>query len=192
MIIGKYINKSKELKMSAQYKCRQYEQSIKAALNLKGLPKILYADNKSVSISAFVKAYGNRADTKAKGLFLHRKLPFPFNHKGVIIIREDSVATLAHELMHYKQWTMKNHWLRRGPFKTAYYNLFYYFYPTEVEAFDFAEQFIKTANLNDEYLYYRQLRQALKRNNFKSLIVVAILCILVGMDIYYLLKDLES
>lgn len=175
--------------MSEQYKCRQYEQSIKAALNLKSSPRILYADNKSVSIHALVKAYGNRADKKAKGLFLNRKLPFPFNHKGVIIIREDSVATLAHELMHYKQWTMKNHWLRRGPFKTAYYNLFYYFYPTEVEAFDFAERFVKTANLGDEFLYYQQLRQALKRNNYRSLIVVAIFCVLVAMDICYLLED---
>ena len=135
-----------------------------------------------------VKEYGNRADKKAKGLFLHRKLPYQFDHKDVIVIREDSVATLAHELMHFKQWTMNNHWLRRGPIKTAYYNLFYYFYPTEIEAFDFAEQFIKTANLGAEYSYYQQLRQALKRNNYRSLIIVAVLCVLVAMDMYYLLE----
>lgn len=174
--------------MDRKFKCRQYEKSIKVALNLDVLPIILYADNKATTINMLVKAYGKRADIKAKGLFLHRKLPYPLNHKGVIIIREDSVATLAHELMHYKQWTMKNHWLRRGPFKTAYYNLFYYFYPTEVEAFDFAEQFVKTANLGAEYLYYQQLRQELKRNNYRSLIVIAVLCVLVAMDIYYLLE----
>lgn len=173
--------------MNRTFNCRQYEQSIKEALNLDRVPKILYADNKAATINALVNAYGNRADMKAKGLFLHKKLPNPFNQKGVIVVKEDSVATLAHELMHFKQWTMNNHWLRRGPMKTFYYNLFYYSYPTEVEAFEFAEQFVKRANLNAEYMYYQQLRQALKRDYYISLTVKAILCLLVAMDIGYLL-----
>ena len=169
------------------FNCRKYEKDIRAALNLESVPKIIYADTKAASINKLINAYGNRGDLRAKGLFLHKKLPNQYKGKGLILIMEDSVATLAHELCHYKQWITNCHWLQRGPMKTLYYNTLYYFYPTEVEAFNFAERYVRESNLQLEYHDYKRLREALKSDNYKSLCKKASLVLLILADIAYLL-----
>lgn len=107
----------------------------------------------------FAKKYA-KINKKTIGAFLHENLPEAYKETGVVCIFNYSVGTLAHELCHAKQYQQGNKWFKKGIFLKAVYYFRYYYYPTEIEAFTYAEMYLKKFEMWEEAeAYYKRKRK---------------------------------
>ena len=133
--------------------CKNHEQKIADFLELKNLPAIFYGEDAKKQLLDYVEKNGENWLLKTNGCFIHKNLPDEFKD-GVICVTNASVSTLAHELVHYKQFKNNSHWLHKNRIKKLYYSTCYDIYPSEREAFFTARKYLKSAGLKKEKRAY--------------------------------------
>lgn len=109
---------------------------------------------------------------------------------------KEDVGTLAHELMHAKQWQDNYFWARNEKYLNLFYKfmyyskVLYYYHPAESRAFKFALEYLKEEKLKEP-----QLEQAYKdyRNKVCILkfplpifiiVLVSLICV-ICLNIFY-------
>lgn len=109
-------------------------------------PVVLYGDEAFSFLKSHVKDYNELTNKeifkKFGGYFLYEDLPEEYRKTGVVCIFNGEVGTLAHELRHAKQFQDRSKWLIRGIWLKRYYKWAYSFYPSEVQAYLFAANYL--------------------------------------------------
>jgi hypothetical protein len=135
-----------------------HKNKIIKELNFKHKPIVLFGDEALSFVSKYVSAYNNKSDkqilSKIGGCFLYEKLPQNYIYTGVVCILNGEIGTLAHELLHAKQYQDNNKWMQRGKWLKFVYKIGYGFYPTEREAFRYAATYLKKSKLYKLALFY--------------------------------------
>ncbi|MFF5994297.1 hypothetical protein AAGS61_06020 [Lysinibacillus sp. KU-BSD001] len=162
--------------------CKKYEQLIIEDLKIKIKPKIFYGTD----AKDFIEEYGTRILGKnPNGAFLYQGIPDEYKNTGVVCIIKDSVATLAHELCHAKQYQDDTKWFNRGLYLKIFYFFRYYYYPTEIEAFTYAEMYLKKVELFKEAEEYSKLKRKLA---IEYNLIYAFIFIILGLLYAFLLS----
>lgn len=134
--------------------CEQHEDLIADFLGLRLKPQIYYGEKASEKIKEYGKHLGN--PDKLNGAFLYKDIPALNQSTGIICITKPSIATLAHEMMHAKQFQDGSKWLDiNGGYKKLFYKYGgYNLYPSEVSAYRAATKYCRSAKMYKEYRRY--------------------------------------
>lgn len=148
-------------------------------LGLKEKPLFLYGED----ASEYTKRYGKgvRANKNTYGAFFCQDMPEEFGKNGVVCIFKRSIGTLAHELCHVKQHQEGSKWFKPGFLLRVRYKIGYYYYPTEIEAFTYAEMYLRKEELYDEVkAYQKRKRRLIFQHNLLYALMFLFLGIIVG------------
>lgn len=114
-------------------------------------PIVHYGDDAFAYLRKNVLTYQNKSDKQilrlTGGFFNYEDLTKEEMKTGVVCILNGKIGTLAHELRHAKQYQDNSRWLKRGKLLKLYYKYAYGFYPSEVQAFQYAATYLMKSKL---------------------------------------------
>lgn len=136
-----------------------HKEKIIEDLDFEHEPIVIYGEDAIDFLRRYDPTYQDKSNkqilSSVRGFFLYENLPDEYMKTGVVCVFNGKIATLAHELCHAKQYQDNNKWMKRGKWLKIAYKLFYAFYPTEKEAFQYAHNYLKKAKLKKLAFLYR-------------------------------------
>ncbi|NUH84782.1 hypothetical protein HUN92_13740 [Bacillus firmus] len=158
--------------MSDKELLESHKNKIIKELKFKHEPIVLYGDEAFSFFRKSFPVYHNKSDKqilkRARGYFHHVNLSQDYVNTGVICIFNEHIGTLAHELCHAKQFQDNNKWMESRKWMKLFYKIGYAFYPTEREAFKYAENYLKSCKLDELASDYKlHIRKVKIKNVFQ-------------------------
>ncbi len=169
--------------MSDRELLESHKNNIIKDLQFKHEPIVLYEDEAFTFFRENVPVYHNKSDKqilqRANGYFHHVNLSQDYANTGVVCIFNGQIGTLAHELCHAKQFQENNKWMGSKKWMKLLYKTGYAFYPTEREAFRYAENYLKSCKLDELASSYKLHTRKVILKNVLQWCTIIFLCLFV-------------